>query len=340
MRVTQRDIARLACVSQATVSRVLAGDERVEDELRQRVVEVMRENNYQVDVTARALRMKSTGLIGLVVKRPHGGLGEDPFFSNLIAEILDVLSGQPYHLCLDAVSSELGQESIYDEMLRTRRVDGLILVESEARDARIARLNADHFPFVLIGNPQGIENLWSVDNDNVHAGRLATEHLIQSGYKHIGFLAGPKGLTVTDDRVEGYRQAMYEADRPVRVWHSEFGFDAAQETAKLALRNGDKPDALVVLDDYMAMGVVSAARELRISIPNQLGLVSFNDTKLCTMIDGGLSSVSLNISSLVSTAVTQLMRVLEKRPTTLPYRRLVPVELVVRGSSRGPGGAA
>ncbi len=212
MRVTQQDIAKFAQVSQATVSRVLAGDGRVEPEIRDKVLEAIERHNYRPDVRARNLRKQSTGLIGLAVKRPHGGLDGDPFYTSLISEILDGLNGTPFHLCIETVPEGNSQWHVYDELLRSRRVDGLILVESEAHDERLVRLQQDRFPFVLIGNPMGAK-VWSIDNDNVYAGQIATQHLFESGYRHVGFLAGREGITVSDDRIEGYARIanQYEA---------------------------------------------------------------------------------------------------------------------------------
>ena len=334
MRVTQQDIARIASVSQATVSRVLAGDEKVEAAIRDRVVEAMRAHNYQPDVRARSLRSKRTNLIGLVLNRPMGGLSDDPFFAGLVAEILDVLNGSPYHLCLDMVTSVAGQSYIYDEMLRTRRVDGLILVESEATDFRIGRLQQDNFPFVLIGNPLNNNQIHSVDNDNVAAAELATRHLVDMGYKKIGMLAGRSGVTVSDDRVAGYQRALRGGSMPDRIWHADFGAVSAREAARSILNSGDAPDALVVLDDYMALGVVGAAREMRLKVPQNLGLVSFNDTHLCEMTDGGLSSVSLNMGEIVRVACARLLQILDGEDTWENRRVIVPTSLSVRGSSR------
>lgn len=340
MRVTQQDIAKLANVSQATVSRVLSGDARVETEIKDRVLAVIRDTNYQPDVRARSLRSKRTGLIGLVVKRPSGGLNDDPFFANLIAQIMDYLAGRPYHLCVDMVSSATSQEAIYDELLRTRRVDGLILVESEARDERIQRLQDDEFPFVLIGNPlaaNGHSNLWSVDNDNVLAGQLATEHLLANGYQRVGFLSGPRGLTVSEDRLTGYRDALEGTQNPELVWYSDFGHEAARVAAMRLLTSDRKPDALVVLDDFMAMGVVMAARELGIAIPRDLGLVSFNDSTICDLMEHGLTSVSLNIPQIVRSACGRLLKIIEGKQIFGSRRMIVPCELQVRGSSQRYG---
>lgn len=334
MRVRQQDIARLAKVSQATVSRVLAGDAKVDSKISERVRAVMHAHNYQPDVRARSLRSKRTGLIGMVIKRPHGGLNSDPFFANLIAEIMDFLDGEPYHLCLDVASDEESQVAIYDEMLRTRRVDGLILVESEARDERIQRLQDDAFPFVLIGNPWDADRIWSVDNDNARAGEMATKHLIDQGYQTVGMIAGPVGITVSEDRIQGYERAIEGTGQRVRVWNSDFGSKSAKETALRALSSSPAPDALVVLDDFMAMGVVQAAREMSRPIPSELGIVSFNNSHLCDLLECGLSSVSLNIDAIVRHACEQLIQAINGEEGADPIRRIVPSELHVRGSSQ------
>jgi DNA-binding LacI/PurR family transcriptional regulator len=334
MKVTQQDIARLASVSQATVSRVVAGDTRVEEDIRQRVMAVMRAHNYRPDVRARSLRQQKTNLIGLVMKREARDLQGDPFFSMFLSEILGTLSSTPYHLCVDIADSTLRQEYIYDELLRTKRVDGLILVESEPKDRRVLSLQQEGFPFVLIGNPGENAHLPSVDNDNVRAGHLATEHLLDQGYQRIAFLAGPESLTVTSDRVQGYREAVKAAKGQPKVIYSDFGLQAARHVALQMLAETDRPDALVVMDDFMAMGVVQAARELSLPIPSHLGLASFNDTNVCDLMPGGLTSVSLNLADLAKKAVGKLLRIVESRTDGEGTRSIVGCDLMVRGSSR------
>jgi DNA-binding LacI/PurR family transcriptional regulator len=335
MRVTQQDIARIANVSQATVSRVLAGDEKVETSIRNRVREVMRKHNYQPDVRARSLRNRRTGLIGLVVHRPIGGLGDDPFFASLVSEILDRLSGQPYHLCMDVVANDAGHQTIYEEMLRTRRVDGMILVESESRDARLKKLEEDDFPFVLIGNPLGLSEVYSVDNDNVFAGEIATRHLLDEGFHRVGFLGGRPGITVSDDRIAGYQRAIRNTGQEHLIWHSDFGSRSALDLARSVLGQDDRPDAIVVLDDFMAMGVVSAAREWNLRIPQDLAIVGFNDSNVCNLLDCGLTSVSLNISAIVGQVISTLLSIIEGTGSDLSRRVIVPCDLTVRGSSQG-----
>ena len=247
---------------------------------------------------------------------------------------MDYLCGRPYHLCVDVVTDEASQEGIYDEMLRTRRVDGLILVEPEAADERIHLLQRDKFPFVLIGNPKN-DIIYSVDNDNVHAGEIATEHLIRNGYRRIAFLGGPYDITVSDDRIEGYRRAVTAAGLEPLICHSKFGFEAAREAA-INLLDRERPDALVVLDDFMACGVVLAARQLNMRVPDQLGLVSFNDSSLCNLLEGGLTSISLGMEQIVQSAVCKLLQIIEDETDASEVRHIVPCELKIRNSSIRP----
>jgi DNA-binding LacI/PurR family transcriptional regulator len=333
MRVTQLDIARNAGVSQATVSRVLAGDKRVDADKRERVLLVMKQANYQPDVRAQSLRKKRTNLVGLVLRRNEGGVKDDPFFATLLTEITEVLSETAYHLCLDMAVDDDSHSRVYDEMLRSRRVDGLILVEPRMDDVRLARLQRDNFPFVVIGNPQG-KFSHSVDNDNVLAARQACLHLLEQGYRDIGFLAGPAGLAVVEDRLIGYRMALAERRHEPRVWHAEFGPVAAREAARDILSRRDRPEALIVMDDFMATGVVDFCMAHGVRIPEDLGIVSFNDSVYANFLAGGLTSINMNFPTMVREAVAKLIRMVESTETVEPSRLVVSCELKARQSSR------
>lgn len=333
MRVTQRDIARLAKVSQATVSRVTSGDERVEHDIRARVEKVIQEQNYLPDVRAQSLRNRRTGMIGLVIKRPQGGIINDPFYANLIASIMEELSETEFHLCVDCATDNKRHQSLYDEMLRTRRVDGLILVESEAADNRIQKLQTDKFPFVLIGNPLHAAEVHSIDNDNVLASELVTKHLIEKGYRRIAFIGAKAGITVSDDRIAGYQRALRGVQDDHLIFHSDFGSEAARKTARKILALDNRPDAIVVLDDFMALGVSAASREFKLAVPQDLGIASFNDTTLCDVIGGGLTSVNLNIPEIVRLSVNRLLDIINEKTIAGDRRILVPSKLSIRNSS-------
>lgn len=333
MRVTQQDIAKMAEVSQATVSRVLAGDVRVEPETRDRVLGVMERANYRPDVRAQSLRRKRTQLIGIVLKRERNEVSDDPFVSALVTELTQSLSGTSYHLCFDIAHSADHQSIVYDEMLRSRRVDGLILVEPEADDNRLIRLSNDSFPFVVIGNPR-VAAWHSVDNDNVLAARMATLHLIEEGHELIAFMAGPSGVAVSDDRITGYEMAMRERHLSPHIIHSDFGHEAAYCRAVDMIESKRIPDALLVMDDFMATGVLKAAMVNGMTIPDGFAIASFNDSTICQLLPQGLTSVNMNLPTLVQQAVRKLIQIIESPEKVAPSRYVVPCELIVRGSSR------
>lgn len=333
MRVTQQDIARISAVSQATVSRVLAGDTRVEPETRNRVLAVIEESNYQPDVRAQSLRTKRTNLIGIVLQRSPKDATDDPFIAALITEITHSLSSTKFHLCIDIASSAEHQSRVYDELLRTRRIDGLLLVEPENDDPRLARLQRDDFPFVVIGNPK-VAAWHSVDNDNVMAARMATLHLIEEGHPTIAFLCGPRGVAVSDDRVTGYEMAMKEHGLKPNVLHCDFGHDAAFCLATDRFESGQVPAAMLVMDDFMATGVIKAAGNQGVTIPDQMALASFNNSTLCGLIPNGLTSVNMNLAGLVQRGIEKLIQLIEDGERVEPSRYVVPCELVIRGSSR------
>jgi DNA-binding LacI/PurR family transcriptional regulator len=219
-------------------------------------------------------------------------------------------------------------------MLRTRRVDGLILVESEAADDRILKLQRDRFPFVLIGNPLHAAEVHSIDNDNVLASELLTRHLIKQGYSRIAFLGAKTGITVSDDRITGYQRALRGVQDDHLIFHSDFGSEAALATAREILSSENRPDAIVVLDDFMALGVSAASREWKLTVPRDLGIASFNDSSLCDVIGSGLTSVNLNIPEIIRAAVGRLLDIVSERPVDAARRIIIPTKLTVRHSSR------
>ncbi len=331
----QTEIARLAGVSQATVSRVLNNDPQVNEEMRQRVLAVVEQLGYVPDARAQSLRAQRTRLIGLVMHRDPQALANDPFFSALVAHIISTARHSNYHLCVDAARSVRGHRAIYEELLRTRRVDGLILVESETNDERIVRLTEQGFPFVLIGRYQPEDAIYTVDNDNVGASRMATEYLIQQGHRRIAYIGGPAGLTVTRDRLQGYREAL-EAHGlcydPNYVVYGDFSVRGGASAMADLLMLNQPPTAVVALDDVLALGAMREAQRRGRRIPDDVAMVGFNDTPLCTMVEPQLTSVAIDIPALAREATRRLIDLIEGRKVE-PKRTIVPARLVCRSSA-------
>ncbi|MGQ9487638.1 MAG: LacI family DNA-binding transcriptional regulator [Armatimonadota bacterium] len=333
--LTQVQIAELSQVSQATVSRVLRGDPRVNEEMRQRVLEVIRQHGYVPDARAQSLRSQRTGMLGLVVHRSPKQLARDPFFSALIAAIVEFAGERGYHLCVDAARAEQSRRAIYEDLLRTRRVDGLVLVEPQTQDERMLRLLEEGFPFVLIGRYEPTDAVYSVDNDNVGAGHMATKHLIGKGHRRIAYISGPRGIFVCEDRHQGYRQALSEAGVPyvpeLVAW-GDFSEAHGYRSMNRLLGLPEPPTAVVAVDDLVAIGALRAAQERGIAVPQQVAVIGFNDSPFCQYVDPPLSSVAVDIRGLAHIATQVLIRLIEERE--VPQRRhIVPCQLMERSST-------
>jgi DNA-binding LacI/PurR family transcriptional regulator len=188
----------------------------------------------------------------------------------------------------------------------------------------------------VIGNPQ--RPTWhSVDNDNVGAAYMATTHLIKQGHKAIGFLAGPAGLAVTEERTKGYLAALEEHNMPGHVWNCDFGHSAAHCKTSDLIADGLLMPAYLVMDDYMATGFIKAVQEAGFQIPSDCAITSFNDSSLCHLLPHGLTSVNMGVPALVQMAVDQLIAIVESKEHLPARRTLVACELKIRGSSRSGG---
>ena len=331
----QVEIARLAGVSQATVSRVLKGDPQVNAEMRERVLAVVQQLGYVPDARAQSLRSQRTRLLGLVIHRDPDALAGDPFFSALIAMIVAQAGRYDYHLCVDTARTARSQRAIYEELLRTRRVDGLILVESETHDRRIERLSHEGFPFVLIGRYEPEDAVCTVDNDNISAAHMATDYLLRMGRRRIAYIGGPVELTVTRDRLRGYRDAL-EAHgigyNPHRVMFAEFNAHSAASATIDLLSQSPPPDAILALDDMLAIAAMRTAKQHGYRVPDDIAIVGFNDSPLCEYVEPRLTSIAVEIPLLARKATEMLIGLIEGREPS-PKRQIAPARLVKRDSA-------
>jgi DNA-binding LacI/PurR family transcriptional regulator len=210
------------------------------------------------------------------------------------------------------------EEEIFAEvvqMVQGRRVDGLILLYSKVDDQVLSYLQEQSVPFVVIGKPfKHSESITFVDNDNFKAGKEATEYLIESGHERIAFIGGSLELVVTIDRLTGYDKAIQKANIPYRdeyVIHEEFLQKGGKEAVCELLSLKERPTALVVADDLMALGVLNTLDEMGISVPEDISIVSFNNVLIAEMARPALTSIDINIFELGYQAVRCLIKQIE-----------------------------
>jgi len=333
MPVTLQDIGTRLGVSVATVSRSLAGYSGVAPATRQRVLQAAREMGYQPNVTARRLQKQRTDAIGFIIPT-HGPRFSDPYFSELLAGIGSV-AGQDYDLLVSTYSPDTPDETqAYESFVRGRRVDGMLVVRTREHDGRIAYLLERDFLFVAFGRSRVAGDFCYLDVDGTAGMREATHHLINLGHCRIAIILPPENLMFTHYRRLGFEEAMTEAGLPIEevlVGHGELTERSGYEAGRAFLMRDDPPTAIVACNDLMALGVISAAQGLELTVGRDVAVVGFDDVSLAAHSHPPLTTVRQPIYEIGQRICRMLIRLIEGETLEERHVILTP-QLVVRES--------
>lgn len=333
--ITIKDVAKEANVAPSTVSRVIADNPRISEKTKKKVREVMDRLGYYPNLQARSLAAKSTQTIGVVF--PNSGFNsfQNPFFPIVLQGISTVAHCKKYGMYLSTGATEA---EIYEEvisMVQGKRVDGIVLLSSRTDDKTMQYLEEVDFPFTVVGRPYANEGqITYVDNDNVFITKQATKYLIDLGHENIAFIGGSKDFVVTLDRLNGFKQALAEANlqfREENVVHDIQSTDKGEEVIKSLITMESPPTALVTLDDSMAYTLISHLENLDVRVPEDISIVSFNNYMLSEHLKPPLTSVDISIFQLGYEATNCLLEKLEN-PNVLPKRITIPTRLIIRKS--------
>jgi LacI family transcriptional regulator len=336
--VTLEEIARLADVSRSTVSRVLNNHPSVRPKVRERVLEVIRVQDYTPNAAARSLASARSRVISVVIPRSAAQIFTDSFFALALQGISEACSSSGYFLMLSMVTVE-HEEGFYNQVLRGQHFEGVLMLSSDVDDPLLPRLIRDGMPLVLIGQHPYLEGIVSVDVENREGARMAVEHLIGLGHRRIALISGSLMMTAGLARRDGYKQALLAAGITISAelmvegdFTQESGYTAMQRLLALPIR----PRAVFVASDTMAIGALRAVAESGLRVPADVALVSFDDLPAAAYASPPLTTVHQPISELGSAAVRALIAQIEA-PDTHPGLVLLPTRLVVRASC-GAGG--
>ena len=323
--VRLRDVAELAKVSTATASRALNGEPTISVATRKRVERAASKLAYHVNPMARALSLRRTSTIGFVV----GDL-TNPFFAQLARGVDAGLRDDGYTSLLADLAGDASRQKDLVRQMVNRHVDGLLV--TVPHDPAVMRRH--DVPIVAIDRCDGVPY---VSCDNVVGGRLAAEHLIAGGYRRPGFLFADPWITPVSDRRTGFRQALAAAGHELRPDDEQecasLGYDDAYAGALQLLRVG--VDSVFCVDDVMAAAAIAAALELGLSVPEDVGVVGYDDTPMAGWRTLSLTSIDQRTMDLGRAAARMILTLIREPDNPLPSITLEP-RLVVRESSRGP----
>jgi len=291
-RVSIKDIAKAAGVSHSTVSRALRENPVVKPETRERIQRIALEMGYSPDAWARSLVMGETCTVGVVVTTIV-----DPFIAEVIQGIESTAYENGYTVILASSNSDPERELAAVRMLRSKRVDGIIVTSSRVGALYQQHLERVGVPVVLLNNhsEESGHYVYSVSVDNQHGGRLATRHLIERGHRRIAYVGGPAGTSSSMGRLAGYQQALVDAGiapDPKLVVPGTGRAQSGEQAVTFLRARPELPTAVFCYNDMTAVGLLSAAREAGLSVPRDLAVVGFDDIPFAACVYPPLTTIA------------------------------------------------
>jgi DNA-binding LacI/PurR family transcriptional regulator len=333
---TLEEVAQLAGVSRATVSRVVNGSPRVSPDVRTDVQAAIDRLGYIPNRAARSLVTRRSDSIAVVITEPTGRLFSDPFFPRLLRGVSTELTARNRQLVL-LMPESVEEETRTADYLTAGHVDGALLVSLHADDPLPARLGAAGMPIVMVGRPPKDVQASYVDVDNRQGGQTAVAHLVAGGRRVIATIAGPQDMAAGIDRLRGYRDGLADAGmKPERSLEATGDF--TQESGATAMKRllAARPDidAVFAASDLMAAGALTVLAAAGRRVPADVAVVGFDDSPVATTTTPQLSSVRQPIEAMGREVARLLVDAVETSDL-VPRRVILATDLVRRASSAG-----
>lgn len=337
MAVTIRDVAALAGVSPSTVSRTCKDHPSISRETKERVRRAMAKLGYEPNIQPAANEGQPSQLIGVILPPSFGDAYENPFFLETVRGISQFCNGRGY---ISAVVTGQDEEELLGAirtLVKDERMGGFIVLYSREDDAIIDYLYNEGLLYVLVGKArQFVNQTIYIDNDNFLAGQEAAEYLFRLGHRRIAYLGSEESMYFSAERKAGYQLALKkEGLLPREEDCLEMNGLFADRNEKLLalLKREDRPTAVVASDDILAVALERVCVKLGLSVPEDLSIVSFNNSLFARITSPQLTSVDVNACQLGIEAASQLINHVEN-PNLLATKILVPHRLIERESCR------
>jgi len=325
---TVHEVARIAGVSAATVSRFLNGTAKVSEEKRQAIESVIEKLNYRPNVLARNLKTGSSRTIGVLTQSLVSG-----YFADAMAGIDDVLQGTGYAPLIVSGHWHADEEAERIELLIARRVDGLVILSGKLKDAQILKL-AHRVPIVAFGRQLEGPHAYGFSLDNYWGACEAVEHLIRQGHRQIAFITGPADHLDAQARLAGYRDTLAKhkiKESPQLVAPGDFSESGGLLALERLLESGKRFSAIFAANDLTAYGARLALYRRGIRVPEDISVIGFDDLHSSMYTTPPLTTVRQPLFEVGRCLGTAIVKMIAQEPLDLDVPQL---SLVVRESVR------
>lgn len=324
MNVTIYDVAREANVSMATVSRVVNGNPNVKPTTRKKVLEAIERLGYRPNAVARGLASKKTTTVGVIIPDISS-----IFYSELARGIEDIATMYKYNIILSNSDQNKDKEFHLLNTMLGKQVDGIVFMSGNITEEHISEFEKSPVPIVLAATVESSNSVPSVTIDSEQASFDAVSELAAKGHKKIGFVSGPMSEPVNSEKkLAGYKRALESAGLSFNeeyVVEGDYTYDSGIEGFERLNELAEKPTAIFVATDEMALGVIHSAQDLGISIPDEIEIIGFDNTRLALMVRPQLTSVVQPMYDIGAVAMRLLTKYMNKEQVdeqivVLPHR--------------------
>lgn len=327
--ITLKMVAERAGVSVNTASRAINNKSDINEETKKRVLKVAQELGYVQNATAVALRTKKTRTLGVVIAD-----NRNPFYAEVLNGIEEAAREKNYHIILANTQRDYQKEEEAINLLLAKRVDGLLITPVQDRNDDIKKLIEANIPFVIVGRDFENIEVDAVYNDEVKGGFFATEYLIKKGHKRIAFINGFLHKSPAQGRLEGYKKALKEHGIPLvdmMVSVGDIDVEDGYERTKQMLEKNLDFTAIFAYNDMMAFGAMQVIKEKGLRIPEDIGLVGYDDIPFSSLISPSLTTIKLKKQELGAESIKLLLSRINGSREKMK-KIMLNVELIVRGT--------
>jgi len=332
---SMKDIARLAKVSRTTVSFVLNNrtDMKISEATRKKVLNIAKKLDYYPHAIATSLVKKKTRTIGLILCQELGSVFSDALIPQVILGVSTVAQKRDYKVLLQYIENSKKKGSYY-QLVREKRVDGVILSGPRSDDEELLSLKSEDFPIVLMGQIDK-DNFSCSDVDNIKAAKEIVSHLISHGHKKIAMITNaPLNYTASRFRLLGYKEALQENSinyNKELIGIGNFTPQSGFEVMQKLLSSKKLPTAVFVASDVVAFGAMDAIREKGMKIPNDIALVGFDNVNMSRYVYPSLTTVNLPAFDIGKNVASLLIDIIEKNGNK-DKKIILETQLVIRKS--------
>lgn len=334
---TIRDIAKKLNISVSTVSRALSDHPAIKDTTKEAVIKAAKELNYSPNVVAQNFRRNKTNILGIVVPDivTH-------FFSATISGIQNEATARGYNIMICQSNENFETEVQNINTLVSSQIDGLLISLSKETTnfEHVKALHEKEMPIVFFDRIYDGIDVSKVTVDDYEGAYKATEHLIAMGYKNIAHISGPRELSISQNRLRGYIDALGDNFRAVRddmIQHSSLSREDIRKKTHLLLDLPNPPDAILAIHDPVAVQVMMVLKEKKIRIPQEFGIVGFNNEPVSEVIEPSLTTIEQPAYQIGLLAARHLINQIDHPETFNPQKEILKTKLIVRNSSRKAG---